>query len=199
MALGVGRILLVAGLVGTATATVSYMATPADVADLKLIAVDAARLKDVPELRGEALPETPVFRVRFSTRSDLVAIANELDAYTVRTQVFVGDAGCNPALKTITYTRVAFMLLDFTRVYDETGAIEGRTLWASRSGNGSNEYIFYIGVVPSEMPEFISSGLKEAPICFGLTGTSRAGRPLYSNLVLLPAGTLAEAATRLGS
>jgi hypothetical protein len=199
MALGVGRILLVAGLVGVATVTVSYMATPADVADLKLTTVDAARLKDVPQLRGEALPETPVFRVRFSTRSDLVALANELDAYTVRTQVFVGDAGCNPALKTITYTRVAFMLLDFTRVYDETGNVEGRSLWTSRPGNGSNEYVFYFGVIPSKMPEFLSSGLKEAPICFGLTGTSRTGRPLTSNLVLLPVGTLAEAAARLGS
>jgi hypothetical protein len=199
MALGVGRILLVAGMVGAATATVSYVASPADVPDLKLISVDAARLKDIPQLKGEALPETPVFRVRFSTRSDLVALANRLDAYTVRTQVRVGDAGCNPALKTITYTRVAFMLLDFTRVYDETGNVEGRALWASRPNDGSSEYVFYFGVVPSEMSEFVSSGLKEAPICFGLTGASRVGRRLWSNLVLLPAPTLAEAASRLGS
>ena len=199
MALGVGRILLVAGLVGAATASVSYIATPADVRDLKLISVDAAHLKDVAQLKGEALPETPVFRVRFSTRSDLVALANRLDAYTVRTQVLVGDAGCNPALKTITYTRVAFMLLDFTRVYDETGNVENRSLWASRSDDGSNEYVFYFGVVPQEMSEFVSSGLKEAPICFSLTGTSRTGRPLSSNIVLLPVETLAEAAGKLGS
>jgi len=199
MVLGVGRILLVAGLIGTATATVSYMATPADVPDLKLVSVDAARLKDIAQLKGEALPETPVFRVRFSTRSDLVALANRLDAYTVRTQVWVGDAGCNPALKTITYTRVAFMLIDFTRVYDEAGDVEGRGFWASRPDDGSNDYVFYFGVVPSEMSEFVSSGLKEAPICFSLTGTSRTGRPLTSNLVPLPAATLAEAAARLGS
>ena len=76
MGLGIGRILLVAGVVGAATATVSYVANPADVADMRLISVDAARLKDIPQLNGEALPETPVFRVRFSTRSDLVALAN---------------------------------------------------------------------------------------------------------------------------
>lgn len=199
MALGVGRILFVAGLVGAATATVTYLASPADIPDLRLISVDAAHLKNIASLKGEALPETPVFRVRFSTDRDLVALANRLDAYTVRTQVWVGDAGCNPALKTITYTRVAFMLLDFTRVHDESGNVEGRGFWASRPDDGSNDYVFYFGVVPSEMSEFVSSGLKEAPICFGLTGTSRTGRPLTSNLVPLPADTLAEAASRLGS
>ena len=111
----------------------------------------------------------------------------------------VGDAGCNPALKTITYTRVAFMLLDFARVYDEAGNVEGRGLLATRADDQSHEYVFYFGVVPSEMAEFVSAGVKEAPICFGLTGTSRTGRPLYSNMVLLPAETLAEAAARLGS
>ena len=202
MALGVGRILLVAGLIGAATATVSYVASPADVPDLKLISVDAARLKDIAPLKDEALPETPVFRVRFSTRSDLVALANGLDAYTVRTQVWVGDAGCNPALKTITYTRVAFMLLDFTRVYDDAGRnVEGHGLLlaSSRSDGLLHNYVFYFGVIPSEMSEFVSSGLKEAPICFSLTGTGRTGRPLTSNLVPLPAETLAEAAARLGS
>ena len=198
MALGVGRILLVAGLVGTATATVSYVATPVDVPDLKLVSVDAARLKDIAQLNGEGLPDTPVFRVRFSTRTDLVALANRLDAYTIRTQVWVGDAGCNPALKTITYTRVAFMLLDFPRVYDESGDVEGRGFWASDVSN-SNEYVFHIGIVPSELSEFVSAGLKEAPICFSLTGTSRTGRPLTSNLVPLPAAAFADAATRLGS
>src|SRR5687767_3819128 len=137
MGLGVGKILLVAGMVGAATLTVSYLASPADIADVRLVAVDAARLKDISELKGEALPETPVFRVRFSTTRDLVALANRLDAYTVRTQVLVGDAGCNPALKTISYARVAFMLLDFTNVYDETGDVEGRGLWANNSDDGS--------------------------------------------------------------
>jgi hypothetical protein len=201
MALGVGRILLVAGLIGAATATVSYLASPADIPDLRLVSVDAARLKDIASLKGESLPETPVFRVRFSTRNDLVALANGLDAYTVRTQVWVGDSGCNPALKTITYTRVAFMLLDFTRVYDDAeGPVDGRGLLLLSGSHGLlNHYVFYFGVVPSEMPEFVSSGLKEAPICFSLTGTSRTGRPLTSNLVPLPAETLADAAARLGS
>jgi hypothetical protein len=199
MGWSVWRVILIPGIVGAATLAVSYVASPADVGDLKLISVDAARLKDIPQLNGEALPETPVFRVRFSTASDLVALANRLDAYTVRNQVLVGDGGCNPALKTITYTRVAFMLLDFTRVYDAAGNVEARALWASRSDDGSNDYVFYFGVVPSEMPEFVSSGLKEAPVCFGLTGTSRAGRRLTSNLVLLPAEALADAASRLGS
>lgn len=192
------RLILIPVIIGVATAAVSYMASPADVGDLKLVSVDTARLKDVPQLRGQALPETPVFRVRFSTRSDLVALANRLDAYTIRTQVWVGDAGCNPALKTITYTRVAFMLLDFPRVYDESGDVEGRGLWASGASN-SSEYVFHIGVVPSELAEFVSAGLKEAPICFSLTGTSRTGRPLTSNLVPLPAEAFATAAARLGS
>jgi len=199
MGLGVGKILLVAGMAGAATLTVSYLASPADIADVRLVAVDAARLQDIAPLKGEALPETPVFRVRFSTTRDLVALASRLDAYTVRTQVLVGDAGCNPALKTISYARVAFMLLDFTNVYDEAGDVEGRGLWANNADDGSSEYVFYFGVVPSEMPEFVSSGLREAPICFRLTGTSRMGKRLWSNLVLLPVDTLAEAAARLGS
>ena len=63
----VARIILIPGIIGAATAAVSYLASPADVGDLKLVSVDTARLKDIPQLRGEALPETPVFRVRFST------------------------------------------------------------------------------------------------------------------------------------
>lgn len=189
------RAVLIAGIVGAAAVAVSYVAGNADVTDLKLISLDAARLKDVAPLTGEAQPETPVFRVRFSTSADLVALANGVDAYTVRSQMLVGD-GCNPALKTMSYTRVAFMLLDFTRVYDAHGDIEHRGLGAS---DEADEYIFYFGVAPSEMAEFVSSGLKEAPLCFGLTGTSRTGRRLSSNLVLLPMDTLAEAASRLGS
>ena len=199
MGLGVGKILLVAGLAGAATFTVSYLASPADIADVRLVAVDAARVKDVIELKGEASPETPVFKVRFSTARDLVALANRLDAYTVRTQVLVGDAGCNPALKTISYARVAFMLVDFTKVYDETGDVEGRGLWANNADDEPRGYVFYFGVIPSEMPEFVSSGLSEAPICFRLTGTSRMGKRLWSNLVLLPVDILAKAASRLGS
>jgi hypothetical protein len=195
----VARVILIPGIIGAATLAVSYVASPADIGDLTLISVDAARAKDIPQLTHEAPPETPVFRVRFSTRSDLVALANRLDAYAVRNQVLVGDAGCNPALKTITYARVAFMLIDFTKVYDETGAVEGRGLWASRADDGLSEYVFYFGIVPSEMPEFLSSGLQEAPICFGLTGTSHAGRRLTSNIVLVPADILAKAAARLGS
>jgi len=49
------------------------------------------------------------------------------------------------------------------------------------------------------MTEFVSSGLREAPICFALTGANRTGRRLSSNLVLLPADRLSEAAARLGS
>jgi hypothetical protein len=199
MGLGVGKILLVAAMAGTATFTVSYLASPADIADVRLVAVDSARLKDITELKNQALPETPVFRVRFSTTRDLVALANRLDAYTVRTQVLVGDAGCNPALKTISYARVAFMLLDFTKVYDEVGDVEGRGLWANNADDHPNEYVFYFGVVPSEMSEFVSSGLTEAPICFRLTGTSRMGKRLWSNLVLLPVDALAKAASGLGS
>jgi hypothetical protein len=192
------RAILVAGIAGAAAVVVSYLANTAEINDLKLVSVDATRLKDISQLTGQALPETPVFRVRFSAQSDLIALANRMDAYTVRNQVLVGDAGCNPALKTITYTRVAFMLVDFTRVYDSAGNVEGRGLWASRNDDGSDEYVFYFGVVPSEMSEFVSSGLKEAPICFALTGASRTGRQLSSNLVLLPMEALAKVAARLG-
>jgi len=198
MARRAARTALIAGVVGAAAIAVMYVASSEEITDLKLVSVDAARLKDVAQLNGEALPETPVFRVRFSTRSDLVALANGLDAYTVRSQMLVGD-GCNPALKTMSYARVAFMLLDFTRVFDGSGNVEGRGLWASRTADGPDEYVFYFGVVPSEMAEFVSSGVKEAPLCFALTGASRTGRALSTNLVLLPMDALAEAAARLGS
>jgi hypothetical protein len=195
----VARGILFAGIMAVVAAGVAYVASPTEIRDLRLVSVDATRLADIKELKGEALPNTPVFRVRFSTSTDLVAVANEPDAYTVRTRVLVGDAGCNPGLKTITYTRVAFMLLDFTRVYDEEGNVEGRGVWSSRADDGSNEYTFYFGVVPSEIQEFVSSGLREAPLCFELAGESRVGKSLSSNLVLLPADTLAEAASQLKS
>jgi hypothetical protein len=86
------------------------------------------------------------------------------------------------------------MLMDFTRVYDAKGNVESRG-WAAR--DESDEYVVHFGVIPSEMSEFVSSGLKEAPLCFALTGASRTGRSLSSNLVLLPMGALAEAAARL--
>jgi len=182
---------IVAIAVATAGA-ISYVASSAEITDLKLIAIEAAQLKDISELYGQAPPETPVFRVRFSTRSDLVALANAIDAYTIRNRVLVGD-GCNPDLKTMSYARVAFMLLDFTRVFDAKGAIEGRGFGAS---DESDEYVFHFGVVPRELSEFVSSGLNEAPLCFALTGESRAGRALSTNLVPLPKEALAEAAAQ---
>lgn len=185
------RAAFIIGIAGATAGAVSYVTNTAEISDLKLIAIEAAQLKDISELRGEALPETPVFRVRFSTGSDLVALANELDAYTIRNRVLVGD-GCNPALKTMSYARVAFMLLDFTRVFDAKGNIEGR-FWGAR--DASDEYVFHFGVVPQEWSEFVSSGLKEAPLCFALTGESRTGRALSTNLVPLPMEALAEAAT----
>jgi hypothetical protein len=105
--------------------------------------------------------------------------------------VLVGD-GCNPDLKTMSYARVAFMLLDFTRVFDANGRLEGRGFSAS---DESDEYVFHFGVVPREWPEFVSYGLNEAPLCFDLTGESRTGRALSTNLVPLPKEALAEAAT----
>ena len=198
MAWRAARLGLIAAIVGAAIVAVSYVTSSDEIADLKLISIDAARLKDVANLTGAAPGETPVFRVRFSSPTDLVALANQLDSYAIRNQVLVGDAGCNPALKTITYTRVAFMLMDFTRVFDPDGNIAGRGLWASRT-DPSNEYLFYFGIFPSQMPEFVSEGIKEAPLCFTLTGTSRLGRPLSSNIVILPMEALAEAAARLGS
>jgi hypothetical protein len=182
---------IVAIAVATASA-VSYVVSSAEISDLKLIAIEAAQLKDISGLYGEAPPETPVFRVRFSTRSDLVALANAIDAYTIRNRLLVGD-GCNPDLKTMSYARVAFMLLDFTRVFDAKGTIEGRGFGAS---DASDEYVFHFGVVPRELPEFVSSGLNEAPLCFALTGESRTGRALSTNLVPLPKEALAEAAAQ---
>jgi len=189
------RSVVIAGIVGAAAFVVGYAVSSTEITDLKLVSVDAARLKDVPQLSGQGSTDTPVFIVRFTTRSDLVALANGLDAFAVRNQVLVGD-GCNPALKTMSYARVAFMLTDFTRVYDAKGNVENRGWGAS---DESDEYVVHFGVIPSEMSEFVSSGLKEAPLCFALTGASRTGRNLSSNLVLLPKEALAEAAARLGS
>ena len=186
------RAAFVIGIAGATAGAVSYVTNSAEISDLKLIAIEAAQLKDISELHGEALPETPVFRVRFSTGRDLVALANALDAYTIRNRLLVGD-GCNPALKTMSYARVAFMLLDFTRVFDAKGAIEGRGLGAS---DASDEYVFHFGVVRRELSEFVSSGLNEAPLCFALTGESSTGRALSTNLVPLPKEALAEAAAQ---
>src|SRR5262245_15540133 len=163
------RNVVIAGIVAAASLAVGYTASSVEISDLKLVSVDAARLKDLKELNGQRSPNTPVFIVRFTTRSDLVALANGFDAFAVRNQVLVGD-GCNPALKTMSYTRVAFMLIDFTRVSDAKGNVEGRGWGAS---DESDEYVLHFGVVPSEMSEFVSSGLKEAPLCFALTGGTR--------------------------
>lgn len=193
MARRAARAALILGIAGATAAGVSYMTSSLEINDLKLIAIEAAPLKDIPGLYGEALPETPVFRVRFSTRSDLVALANGLDAYTIRNRVLV-DAGCNPDLRTLSYTSLALMLLDFTRVFDGKGSIEGRGFGA---GDESDEYVFHFGVVPRQWSEFVSSGLQEAPLCFSLTGESRTGRALSTNLVPLPVDVLAKAAAEL--
>ena len=186
------RAAFIAGIAGATAVAVSYIADSTEITDLKLIAIEASQLKDISDLYGEAPPETPVFRVRFSTRSDLVALANALDTYTIRNRVLVGD-GCNPDLKTMSYTRVAFMLLDFTRVFDSKGTIESRGFGAS---DESDEYVFHFGVVSREWSEFVSSGLNKAPLCFALTGESRTGRALSTNLVPLPKEALAEAAAQ---
>ena len=184
------RAAFIAGIAAATAGAVSYITNSAEITDLKLIAIEASQLKDISELYGEAPPETPVFRVRFSTGSDLVALANALDTYTIRNRILVGD-GCNPALKTMSYARVAFMLLDFTRVFDAKGPIEGRGFAAS---DETDEYVVHFGVVPREWSEFVSSGLNEAPLCFSLTGESHTGRALSTNIVPLPKEALAEAA-----
>jgi hypothetical protein len=129
--------------------------------------------------------------VRFSTGHDLVALANSLDAYTIRNRLLVGD-GCNPDLKTMSYARVAFMLLDFTAVFHADANVEGRNF---SSRDQTDEYVFHFGIAPSELTNFVSAGLEEAPLCFALTGESRTGRGLSTNLVPLPTEALAEAAT----
>ncbi len=184
------RAAFIAGIAAATAGAVSYITNSAEITDLKLIAVEASQLKNISELYGEAPPETPVFRVRFSTGSDLVALANGLDTYTIRNRILVGD-GCNPDLKTMSYARVAFMLLDFTRVFHATENVEGRG-W--RASDQSDEYVVHFGVVPREWSEFVSSGLNEAPLCFSLTGESRTGRALSTNIVPLPKEALAEAA-----
>jgi len=195
MAWRAARSVVIGGIVAAAAFAVGYAVSSTEIADLKLVSIDAMRLKNVAQLAGQGPPDTPVFIVRFTTRSDLVALANGLDAFAVRNQVLVGD-GCNPALKTMSYARVAFMLMDFTAVFDAKGNVERRGWGAS---DESDEYVVHFGIIPSEMAEFVSSGLKEAPLCFALTGASRAGRNLSSNIVLLPMEALAEAAARLGS
>ena len=191
------RNVVIAGIVGTAVIAVSYVTSPFDIVDLELVSVKAIRLKDVAVLKGAMTPETPVFQVHFSTASDFVSLANQIDGYSISGRVLVGDAGCNPDLKTMTYTDVAFMLLDFTRVYDESGDIEGRSLWSRSSDGSPYVFHFYFGVYPGRFDEFISSGLDEARLCFELAGVSRTGRALYSNIVPLPKDVLAQAAARL--
>ena len=190
---------MIVGIIGAAALAVSYVTSSTDVADLKLESVEALRVKDVPQLEGQETPDTPVFKVRFSTTRNLPALASGLDAYRLRNQVLVGDAACNPDLKLLSYTAVADMLIDFIKVYDETGDVEGRPLWTSSASPGSSGYIyhFYFGVMPSRMSEFVSSGLQEAPICFAIAGESRTGKQFSSNIVPLPARVLGQAATRL--
>src|SRR5688572_28024788 len=98
MARRAARVAFIVSIAGATAGAVSYITSSAEITDLKLIAIEAAQLKDISGLYGEAPPETPVFRVRFSTRSDLVALANAIDTYTIRNRVLVGD-GCNPDLK----------------------------------------------------------------------------------------------------
>jgi hypothetical protein len=192
--------IVIACIIGAAVVAVFYVGSAAEITDLNLEAVEAVRAKDVPELAGDATPDTPVFSVRFSTSRDLVALANGFDAYTIRSRVLAGDAACNPDLKVLRYAMAADMLVDFTHVYDNAGDIEGRALWARSSDSGANRYTyhFYFGVMPARMSEFVSSGLQDAPICFALGGDSRTGRKFSSNLVLLPARVLGAAATRVG-
>jgi hypothetical protein len=191
------RLILVVGIVTAATLTVSYVTSFVDILDLQLVSVEGGRLKDVAELTGEAAPETPVFRVRFSTASDFVQRANQLDAYSFSGRVLVGDGGCNPDLDQFTYTNVAEMLIDFARVYDEDGAIDRRGLWSSRALSGRSAYYFYFGVDPARFDEYVYLGLDEAPLCFEIAATSRMGRRLFSNIVALPKDTLAKAAAPL--
>jgi hypothetical protein len=196
MRFGALRLTLVAGIVTAATLVVGYVTNFVDILDLRLVSVEGFRLKDVAELTGEAAPETPVFSVRFSTASDFVRLANQLDAYSFSGRVLVGDGGCNPDLDQFTYTNVAEMLIDFTRVYDEEGAIDSRGLW-SRAQGGPSPYYFYFGVDPARFDEYVYLGLDEAPLCFEIAATSRLGRRLFSNIVSLPKDTLAKAAAPL--
>jgi hypothetical protein len=193
------RTVFIVGIIAAAALAVSYLTSSDDLADLKLETVEAFRLQDVPQLAGQATPDTPVFKVRFATRQDLLALASGLDAYRLRNQVLVGDAACNPDLKVRTYAAVADMIVDFTSVYDEAGAVEGRSFGTSSQSSGSNGYVyhFYFGVMPSRMSEFVSSGLQEAPMCFAIVGEGRTGKQFSSNIVPLPPRVLGAAAARL--
>jgi hypothetical protein len=188
---GAARAAVIVGIAGAAAGGVSYLSNPLEISDLKLISIEASQLKELPHLDGQGHPQTPVFRVRFSTGHDLVALANSLDAYTIHNRLLVGD-GCNPALKTMSYARVAFMLLDFTHVFHADANVQGRGFGAT---DQHDEYVFHFGIAPGELTNFVSAGLKEAPLCFALTGESRVGRALSTNMVPLPMEALAEAAT----
>jgi hypothetical protein len=191
------RKLLIAGIAASAALVVIYMTGISDIVDLKLDSVEGFRLKDVAHLKGQMTPETPVFEVRFSTASDFVSLANQLDAYSFTGRVLVGDAGCNPDLDSFTYTNVAETLVDFDRLYDDQDDIHGRPLFSSGSEGAPHRYRFYFGVFPGRFDEFVTAGLDEAALCFEITGTSRIGRALYSNIVPLPKDTLAKAASPL--
>jgi hypothetical protein len=191
------KAMIVAAAVGAAAIGVSYVTTPLDVLDVKLASVEGFRLKDVAALNGQAAAETPVFEVRFSTTTDFVVLANQLDTYNLTGRVLVGDGGCNPDLEAFGYTNVAEMLIDYTRLYDEAGAVDGRGLWSRDSTPAPHTYRFYFGVDPARFDEYVYLGLDEAPLCFEIAGPSRTGRWLYSNIVLLPRDVLAKAAAPL--
>jgi hypothetical protein len=191
------RKILIVGLAAAAALIVAYATSPSDVVDFKLVSIEASRLRDVAHLKGQMTPETPVFEVRFSTATDFVSLASQLDAYTFSGRVLVGDAGCNPDLDSFTYTNVAETLIDFDRVYDGQGDIHGRSLWSSSADGAPHLYRFYFGVFPGRFDEFVNLGLDEAALCFEVTGTSRTGRGLYSNIVPLPKETVAKAASTL--
>lgn len=191
------RKILIAAVVATVGIAVAYLTDKSDIGDLRLVSVQAFRAKDVGHFKGLVTPETPVFEVRFSTASDFVSLANQLDAYSFNGRVLVGDAGCNPDLDQFTQTNVAEMLIDLARLYDETGDIHGRSLWSSDSEDQPNIYHFYFGVFAGRFDEFVYLGLDEAALCFEVTGLSRTGRALYSNIVPLPKEVLAQAASPL--
>ena len=191
------RQFLIVGVVATVGLAVAYLTDSSDIGDLKLVSVEGFHAQDVGHLKGLVTPETPVFQVRFSTASDLVSYANQLDAYSFSGRVLVGDAGCNPDLDQFTYTNVAEMLIDLARLYDETGDIQGRSLWSSDAQGEPNVYHFFFAVLAGRFDEFIYLGLDEAALCFEVTGTSRTGRTLYSNIVPLPRDILAKAAEPL--
>ena len=168
------RLAFIVGIAGATAGAVSYVTSSAEITDLKLIAIEASQLKDISELYGEALPETPVFRVRFST-TKRSGRARERDRRLRDPEPRAGGRRLQSRPQDDELCARRLHAARFHARLRREGHIEGRGLGAS---DAIRRICLPLRRRAARMSEFVSSGLKEAPLCFALTGESRTGRAL---------------------